>query len=102
MAIVDTESLISVQEASKRGVSRLVRDAEEGLERVVLRNSKPVAAIVSMDHLARIDRQEALIADLSLTLAREMTTAPRTHSLDEVLEMFGYSRDDLAAQGGEA
>lgn len=100
MPTVDTSALISVADASKRGVSRLIKDAEEGHEQVVLRNNKPVAAVVSISHLERIEEREALIADLTLTMARELTTSPQRHSLDEVLEMFGYSREELRADDG--
>lgn len=101
MPVVDTSALISVADANKRGVSRLVRDAEQGDEKVVLRNNKPVAAVVSIEHLERIEEREALIADLSLTLARELTTSANRHTLDEVLDMFGYTRDDLRADNAE-
>ncbi|MGK2938576.1 MAG: type II toxin-antitoxin system Phd/YefM family antitoxin [Solirubrobacteraceae bacterium] len=96
MPVVDTSALISVQDANKRGISRLVRDAEEGDEKVVLRNNKPVAAVVSIEHLERIEEREAWILDVSLAVARELTTSPNRHSLDDVLDMFGYTREDLS------
>ena len=95
MPLVETSSLISVAAANKRGVSGLVADAERGEERVVLRNNKPVAAVVSIERLEQIEERESMLLDLSLTLARELTTSPRRHSLDEVLDMFGYTRDDF-------
>jgi hypothetical protein len=30
-------------------------------------------------------------------MARELTTSPARHTLDEVLDMFGFTRDDLRA-----
>ena len=43
MATIATEDLISISEASKLGISALIREAEEGRERIVLRNNKPAA-----------------------------------------------------------
>jgi len=45
---IDTQDLISVTEASNRGVSRLIQDAAQGRPQVVLRNNKAVAAVVSL------------------------------------------------------
>lgn len=99
--LIETTSLISVTDANKRGVSALAADAERGEERILLRNNRPVAAVVSMEHLERVEDRENMIMDLSLTVARELTTSERRHSLDEVLDMFGYSRDDLRAADRE-
>ena len=95
MALVDTTDLISISDAAKLGVSGLVRAAEEGHGHVLLRNNKPVAAVVSMDHLERLQQLEADMLDVSLAVARTLTTGPDRHSLDDVLARFGYTRDQL-------
>jgi antitoxin (DNA-binding transcriptional repressor) of toxin-antitoxin stability system len=95
MARIDTNGLISVTDANNLGVSRLVRDAEHGQERVLLRNNKPVAAVVSMKRLEEWEELESDLTDIALTTARMMTTGRRRHSLDDVLERFGYSRERL-------
>lgn len=95
MAIVDTAELISLTEASKAGVSALVRAVEEGHEQVVLRNSKPVAAVVSIERLERLQALEDELLDVSLAAARMFTAGPDRHSLDDVLARFGYTREQL-------
>jgi len=95
MATIDTTDLISVSEASRMGVSALIKEAEAGHDRVVLRNNKPVAAVLSIQHLEDIQRREDELADISLVASRMLTTSGETHSLDEVLARFGYTRDEL-------
>ena len=92
---IDTSALISVSEASKVGVSALVRDAEAGHEHVVLRNNRPVAAVVSVVRLEEIERLEDDLLDISLASARMLTTGEARHTLEAVLEHFGYTREEL-------
>ncbi len=98
MAMVDTDGLISITEASKMGVAALVREVEHGRDRVLLRNSKPVAAMVSIERLNEWEDLEANLIDISLLLARALTSDGKTVSLDDVLERFGYTREQLRAQ----
>jgi prevent-host-death family protein len=95
MARIDTDDLISISEANKLGVSGLVREAEEGRNQVVLRNNKPVAAVVSMKRLDQLQQLEEDILDVALASARMLTTEPGRHSLDDVLVLFGYTREQL-------
>jgi len=95
MARIDTDDLISIANASRLGVSALAREAEEGRERVLLRNGTPVAAIVGIERFEGLQRAEDDLLDLSLVAARMMLTGPERHSLDEILDQFGYSRDEL-------
>jgi prevent-host-death family protein len=95
MTTIDTSSLLSISEASQKGVSALIRAAEEGQDQVVLRNNKPVAAVVSM---RRLDEQQQLredLADVTMLAARMLTTDGKVLSLDEVLDRFGFTRDEL-------
>lgn len=98
MVIIDTADLISITEASKAGVSALVRAAEEGREQVVLRNNNAVAAVVSIERLERLHELEADLLDVSLAAARMLTAGSDRHSLDDVLARFGYTRDQLRDQ----
>ncbi|MGH2458320.1 MAG: type II toxin-antitoxin system Phd/YefM family antitoxin [Chloroflexota bacterium] len=100
MALVDTADLISISEANKLGVSALVRAAETGHEQVVLRNNKPVAAVVSIERLDELQRLRDELLDVSLATARMLTTGPGRHSLDEVLAQLGYTREQLRDQPG--
>lgn len=92
----DTRDLISVSDASKRGVSALISEAEDGRSRVVLRNNKPVAAVVSMESIERLSRLDELEDDLrllSVALARIVVDDGRRYTLDEVAEEFGVDVD---------
>lgn len=91
MAKVDTRALISITEAANRGISRLVREAESGHEPILLRNNRPVAAIVSIERLEELDDAR----DLALVAARILTDSGNRTSLDEVLETFGVTREEL-------
>lgn len=95
MTMIDSESLLSISEASQRGVSALIRAAEEGHDQIVLRNNKPVAAVVSM---RRLDDEQKLrddLADVTMLAARMLTTSGVPVALDDVLAEFGYTREEL-------
>jgi prevent-host-death family protein len=96
MAMVDTKQLISMADASRRGISALVREAESGADQIVLRNNRPVAAVISIERLERLQELEDDWADYLLAEARRLTSTGESVSLDEVLEMFGYTREELA------
>lgn len=96
MPKVDTKDLISVSEANKIGISGLVKAAEQGQQRVVIRNGKPVAAVVSIESLQRAEELEERLLDVSLALTRLLTADERRHSLDDVLDRFGFTREELA------
>lgn len=95
MALVDTADLISISDANRLGISALVREAAAGHERVVLRNNKPVAAVVSMRRIEQLQQLQEDLLDVSLAAARMLTTGPRRHALDDVLTQFGYTREQL-------
>lgn len=97
MTRIDTSDLISVSEAAQLGISGLIRAAEAGREQVVLRNNKPVAAVVSMERLEELQRLEEDLTDVSLATARMLTTSESRHTLDEVLHQLGYNREELEA-----
>lgn len=72
-----------------------MREAETGHEQVVLRNNKPVAAVVSMARLEQLQQLQEDLIDVSLAAARMVTAGPARHSLDQVLARFGYAREQL-------
>jgi prevent-host-death family protein len=96
MPKVDTKDLISVSEANRIGISGLVKAAEQGEQRVVIRNGKPVAAVVSIEALQQAEELEERLLDVSLALTRLLTADERRHSLDDVLDRFGFTREELA------
>jgi hypothetical protein len=60
------------------------------------RHHRPVAAVVSMTRLAELDRAESDLRDLALVLARAATDGGNRTSLDDVLGVFGHTRQSLA------
>lgn len=95
---IDTEDLISITEANTRGMSRIVTDAENGRAQVLIRNNKPVAAIVDIDTMRRIRRVEEMEDDLrllSIVLVRAAADSGRRYSLEEVMARFGIDPDSL-------
>lgn len=95
---INTHDMISVSEASQRGVSRLIQDATSGRTQIVLRNNKVVAAVVGVENIERIQRLEELESDLrllSVALARTVTDSGRRYTLDEVAEELGVNLDEL-------
>jgi antitoxin (DNA-binding transcriptional repressor) of toxin-antitoxin stability system len=100
--IIDTDHLLPISEANAKGISKLATDAESGHEWVLLRNSKPVAAVVGMSKMQRLQELEELEEDLRLmaiTLARTLTDNGNRTSFDKVLAHFGLDEDDLV--GGD-
>ena len=95
MPVIDTKDLISISEASKIGLSALVNAAERGEQRVLLRNGKPAAALVSIDALERSEELEERLLDVTLAITRLLGTSERRHSLDDVLDRFGFTREEL-------
>lgn len=94
---VDTHDMISVSEASSRGVSRLIQDATLGRIQVVLRNNKAVAAVVGIESIERLQRLDELESDLrllSVALARTVTDTGRRYTLDEVAAELGVDLDE--------
>jgi prevent-host-death family protein len=95
VAVIDTENMISLTDAGKRGLSALVREAETGADQIVMRNNRAVAAVISIDRLQHLQQLEDDIADISLAAARMLTTSKDRSSLDDVLAEFGFSRTEL-------
>jgi hypothetical protein len=95
MPLIDTTQMISVTDASKAGVSALVQAAEEGGRPILMRHNKAVAAVVSIGTLEETEELEDRVLDLALGLTRLLTANERRHSLDDVLDHFGVSREEL-------
>lgn len=94
---LDTNELISVTDASRFGVSKLVNDAHDGHERVVVVNNRPRAAIVGIETIERLRHLDEIEDDmrlLGLAWARVLTDSGRRHALDDVIEEFGIDLDD--------
>ena len=87
-----TTERVSVTEASRRGVARLVADAAHGSEVVVERHGAPVAAVVAYERYTELARLRDDLRDLALVLGRAAADDGQRHSLDEVVDAFGRAR----------
>lgn len=95
---VDTRDLISITDASSKGVSKLATDAENGRTQVLIRNSKAVAAVVGVETLNQLQRIEELESDLRLlaiALVRTVADNGRRMTFAEVLAKSGISMEEL-------
>jgi antitoxin (DNA-binding transcriptional repressor) of toxin-antitoxin stability system len=79
---------VSVTEAARRGVARLVADAAHGDEVVVERHGVPVAAVVGTGRLAELESLRDDVRDLALALARLADDDGGRVSLGEALLAF--------------
>ncbi len=95
MPTLDSKELVSISDANKLGISKLVSAAERGEQRVLIKNNKPVAAVVGIGMLERSEELEERLLDVSLAVTRLLTTSERRHSLDDVLDRFGFTRKDV-------
>ena len=83
---------VSVTEASRRGVARLVADAAHGSEAVIERHGVPVAAVIGHERYAELGQLLDDLRDLALVLGRSAGDDGRRHSLDDVVDTFGRAR----------
>jgi len=91
---VQLRDLISVSEANTVGISGLVQDAEQGRTRIILRHSKPAAAIVSIAKLERMDEIEEDLLLLVAAFARTVADNGQRHSLEDVAAELGVDLDE--------
>jgi prevent-host-death family protein len=89
MAMTPDRAMLSVTDASARGIARLVADAAHGSEVVVTRHGQPVAAVVGVEYLAELDRLRDDLRDLALAIGRTASDDGRRTRLDDVVEAFG-------------
>lgn len=85
-------------QAAERGVSAIVRAADEGREIVVERHGRAVAAIVGMQRLEALSELEADVRSAALVLSRLATDDGSRTTLDEVIASLGFDRAELEAE----
>ena len=61
---------VSVTEAARRGIARLVADAAHGADVVVERHGRPVAAGIGITRVQELEALRDDVRDLALALAR--------------------------------
>ena len=96
MTILDHPREVSVTDATHRGVAGIISDAETS-DIIVTRRNRPVAAIVSMERLDRIQGMLDDLRDLTLAASRVLTDDGTRISFDDLLAAYGFSWQDLAS-----
>jgi antitoxin (DNA-binding transcriptional repressor) of toxin-antitoxin stability system len=97
VSIFAASEAVQITEAGRRGVSRLVADAEAGHTTVLRRRAEPVAAVVSYRDVQRLADLERDLTDVALVLARAASDSGNRSSLDDVIASYGYTRQRLAS-----
>lgn len=101
----NTENLVSVTDLA-RHASRIVGEtADDGEPRVILKNNKVAAVLVSVEQAQRISDVDEIIGDLqlwALSLARMATDSGARHDLDDVIAELGIDLDDDDVDGEDA
>jgi prevent-host-death family protein len=98
---IDTNDMISISEVSKQGISKLVNEASEGREFILIKNNKPAAALVGIDKLERLQRIEEDVKLLTMAVVRVATDNGERVSLIDAAARFGIDLDALDADVDE-
>lgn len=88
---------IHLADANRREALHLIREAELGLEQLIVLGDQPVADGTGVERLKEWQQLQDDLIDITLVAARMMTDDGRRYSLDEVMERFGYTREELEA-----
>jgi len=96
MGILIHPEEMTVSEATRRGVAGLVSEAERGVDVVVTRHRRPVAAVIAYRRIEELSRAAEDLRDLALVLARQAGDNGSRTSFDAVLGAYGHTRDSLA------
>lgn len=94
---IDHRDIISVSDASKKGTSWLVSEAERGRTMLVMRNAEPAAVVTNVETVERLEAIDEVTENLklmTLVLVREATDSGARHSLDDVIEELGIDEGD--------
>ena len=89
---------VTVTEASRLGVSDLVRRASEGHDIVVEKHGAPVAAVIGLARFEQLEDLEADLRSAALVLSRLATDNGVRIGLDEVIDSLGFNRAELEAE----
>ena len=96
MTQVSLDRMVSMTEASNK-LSAVVDDTAEHGYTILMRRNAPVAAVVSMSEFTRWQDDYEDTRDWLLALSRVITDDGNRTSFNDVLDSFGYSREDLEA-----
>lgn len=98
---INMDDLISVTEANRQGVSKLVSEASAGRELILIKNNKPAAVIVGIEKLERLQRLEEDIKLLTVALVRTATDTGERVPLADAAARFGIDLDELAMEDAD-
>lgn len=96
MSLAEAEPL-PIAAPSRRGVSKLVTDAENSHATILQRHAEPVVAVISFHELQRLQGLERDLLDVALVLARAATETGRRTSRDEAIESLGFTREQSSS-----
>ncbi|WP_280233879.1 type II toxin-antitoxin system Phd/YefM family antitoxin [Nocardia cyriacigeorgica] len=96
MVSIPTSNFVGVTDVS-RDTSRYISAASEGESFLVMKNNRPMAAIVSpeiIDRLRELDEREQDMRLLMMALSRIVTDSGNRHDLDDVAAELGIALTD--------
>ena len=96
MAVNNDAKRISLGDTSARGLPELVREAEEDRQHIIVHDDKPVAAVIGAERYDRLQQLEDDLTATTLVASRILTTSGENVTLDDALQRFGISREELA------
>lgn len=91
-------TIMSITEASRAGVSALVNLAEEGNDTSLSRHGHVVAEVISSVELESLRRDRDTLREATLVMARFATDSGIRTDLDQALELFGFTREELESE----
>jgi prevent-host-death family protein len=86
-----------MSDASTRGLSALVKDANEHGYTIISRRNAPAAAVVSIARYTALQEAEEDVRDLTVIVDRLLRDDGQRVTMDEVLVRLGYTREELTA-----
>ncbi len=98
---INIDDLISVTEANRQGVSKLVSAASAGRELILIKNNKPAAVIIGIEKLERLQRLEEDIRLLTMAVVRAATDTGERVTLEDAAARFGIDLGELAMEDAE-
>ena len=90
--------VLSISQASAKGVASIAHDAEIGGVVVLERRHEPVAAVIGLRRFERLKEAERDLRDIGVVLTRAATDDGVRHTLHDVFEHFGFDRAVLEAE----
>lgn len=94
---VDTRDMVNVSDASRKGVSWLVGQAEEGRTVLIVKNSAPAVVVTTVANMERLEEIDETIENLQLLAAAITRSAADTgerFELDDVIAELGIEEEE--------